>query len=70
MLKQELADQVLKEMGYKPASRCCKMCRHYVPTDCSGNIGAESEHCELNPAFHLPVEAAGYCNHFEEKARA
>jgi len=58
---------LLDEMGYHDPVRCCSTCVHYRESDCSGNHNAEAEHCELNPALHLPIDGAGWCRHHVAK---
>ena len=52
-------------MDYKEPDKCCKNCIHYVGNDCSGNANAKSEHCTLNPAINIMVQADGYCKFFK-----
>jgi hypothetical protein len=64
MLDQTTNDLILRQMNYRDGMQCCKVCRHFVGVDCSGEPGANGAHCTLSPAFDLPVEESGVCDHF------
>lgn len=64
-MSKELYDLLLKQMGYIGAENRCGRCKHFVATDISGNTGAKSSHCTLNPAVELPVTDTGLCAHFK-----
>ncbi len=50
-------------MGYRDGTHCCRTCKYFVPTDCSGNLNAKDAHCTLSPAFDVLVNESGYCNY-------
>jgi hypothetical protein len=63
-----LEQSLLKSMEYIGPKECCATCLHYVPTDMSGNPSGQDEHCTLNPAIDLPIEAGGRCRFHQPKA--
>jgi hypothetical protein len=58
---------LLINMGYRGPERCCGTCRHYRECDMSGSHNAKGEHCTLNPAADIPVQAAGDCRFWNGK---
>ncbi len=58
--------ELMKLMEYVEPTVCCKNCRYFVPTDCSGKDGSKSRHCRFNPAVEMPVEEDGKCKYFDK----
>lgn len=65
-MNENTASEIKQMMGYRDQSQCCKRCAHFSPsTLVSGAPDAHGSQCGLNPAFFLPVDGGGWCNHFE-----
>jgi hypothetical protein len=63
---ETLQQALLEKMGYN--QDCCKKCKHFVPTDCSGRSGALSAHCNINPPikiFKIDELGMGSCDLFD-----
>lgn len=64
-MDSETLAKIKAAMGYRDGTECCKVCKYFIPTDTSGNHNALPAHCTLSPAFTVPVNEAGVCNHFQ-----
>ena len=65
-MDKKLIDIVKAKMEYEDGTECCRACISFVPTDCSGDVNAKSQHCERN-TFDIPVSEAGKCRFFISK---
>jgi len=63
MLTLDEVSPILAVMGYQKPEIRCGTCGHYKGADLGGGGNALNEHCELNPAFHLPINELGRCDH-------
>lgn len=65
----DFEDEMKKRMGYRGPEDRCNSCDHFVPADCSGQVGALGSHCALNPAVKLSVDPNGFCRYFVRPMR-
>lgn len=60
----ELAKELLEQMGYKDSQECCRKCEHFEEADMSGSLDDKPARCTLNAAVWVKVEEQGRCDHF------
>ena len=68
-MDNETLKNIKTAMEYRDGTECCKACKNFVPTDCSGNHNAKDAHCILSPAVEVPVDESGFCKFFMAKGR-
>ena len=60
----ELSEPLKKAMGHQSPANVCRECKHFVPTDCSGNTDALRSHCTLNRVTIVDTNADDVCEFF------
>lgn len=69
-MDNDTLNKIKAAMGYRDGTQCCKACKNFVPTDCSGALNAKNAHCTLSPAIEVPVDESGFCKYFAAKVMA